>query len=269
MTSGIVLAGLTLLHTLAPAANRPETAVVEAVAEARHDLDLGFTVPGEVTEVLVEPGDRVEKGQPLIRLDDRDGAAQIELFTLRAASTLEIEAAKAEWELAENEAKRLEEALSKSGAAPFEVERARLEAKRAKLAYELFIQRRDETALQLKQSKVLHERFEMTAPMAGTIENVVVEPGEMVEDVRPVLRMVVIDPLRIDAATPVARAATLKVGGPAKIRFRSSGREVAGTIVHVAAVADPGSETRAVRIDIPNPSGEPAGSHVEVTFPTE
>lgn len=257
------IAGAVLFAPISPSfAAQP----VEAVAQARHDLDLGFTVQARVADVAVVEGQRVEAGQLLIRLDDRDGAAQIELFELRAASTLEIEAAKADWELKENEAKRLEEAMSMSGAAPFEVERARLEAKRSRLAYELFVQRRAETALQLEQAKLVHERYRLQAPLAGIIEQVTVEPGEMVEEVRPVLRMVVIDPLRIDAPVPIAQAAALSTGHKAWVKFKASGRVVEASVVNVASVADPGSETRAVRVDVPNPQGEPAGSHVSVSF---
>lgn len=244
----------------------PAAQPVEAVAQARHDLDLGFTVQARVAEVPVVEGQRVEAGQMLIILDDRDGAAQIELFEVRAKSTLEVDAAKAEWDLAENEASRLKEAMGKAGAAPFEVERAVLEATRSRLAYELFRQRRDETALQLKQARLIHERYELKAPVAGVVEQVTVEPGEMVEEVRPVLRLVVTDPLRIDAPVPVSDAAAVKVDQKVWVRFKASGRVVEGKVVNIASVADPGSETRGVRIDVPNKQAEPAGSHVIVSF---
>lgn len=242
--------------------------LIEAVAQARHDLDLGFTLQGKVAEVLVESGDRVVAGQPLVRLDDREGAEQIRLFELRSTSTLEIQAAEAQWKLDENEAKRLEEALSKSGAAPFEVERARLEATRSFLAFELFKQRQEETKIQLLQARLVHDKFELLAPMAGLIEQVVVEPGEMVEEVRPVLRMVVTDPLRIEAPTPMTVASGVKVGQRAWVTFRASGRVLEGKVVSIGMVADPGSETRSVVIDAPNPPevGEAAGSHVVVSF---
>ncbi len=239
---------------------------IEAIAQARHDLDLGLTVQGRVSEVLVEAGARVEAGQPLVRLDDREGAEQIRLFEMRANSTLEIEAAEAEWRLDENEAKRLEDAMSQAGAAPFEVERARLEAKRSFLAHELFKQRRDETRIQLEQARLVHAKYELRAPMAGVIEQVVVEPGEMVEEVRPVLRLVVTDPLRIEVPTPMTIASGIKVGRKAWVKFRASGKVLEGKVVSVGMVADPGSETRSVVIDAPNGEGEPAGSHVVVSF---
>ncbi|MBL8745599.1 MAG: efflux RND transporter periplasmic adaptor subunit [Phycisphaerae bacterium] len=263
MNSSLLFAAFCAVGCLAVGRAEPP---IEAIAQARHDLDLGFTLKGRVSEVLVEPGSAVEAGQLLVRLDDREGAEQIRLFELRAASHLEIDAAEAQWRLAENEAKRLEEAMASAGAAPFEVERARLEARRSFLAYELFKQRQTETQIQLSQSRLLHEKFEMRAPMAGTIERVIVEPGEMVEEVRPVLRLVVTDPLRIEAPTPMSLARGVSRGQAAWVRFRASGNVLEGRVVSIGNVADPGSETRLVVIDAPNPVGEPAGAHVMVSF---
>lgn len=252
----------------APAGPTAAVHVVEAISEPSHDLELGFTVPGRVLEVLVRPGDRVKLGDALIRLDDREGAAQVRLFELRSESTLEADAAEAAWKLAVNEEGRVRDAHAKGGAAAFEVERAELESRRSFLAFELFKQRQQETAIQLQQARAQHDRFSLEAPLAGTVEEVLVEPGEMVEETRPVLRLVVIDPLRIDAPAPIGVAAGLAVGGPAWIRFKDApdAPPLEGRIVNIAAVADPGSETRRVRVEAANPGAMPAGSHVEVVF---
>lgn len=248
------------------AAGGARAAEVEAVAEARYDLELGFTVRGRVSDVAVQAGDAVKAGQKLVTLDDREGAAQLALFEMRAASTLDVDAAEATWKLAENEVRRVSEAAARAGAAAFEVERATLEATRARLTYELAKQRRMELALQTDQARLMHERYTLAAPMGGVIEEVAVSVGELVEEVRPVLRLVVTNPLRASAPVPVVDAAEIEVGAAAWVRFRSSGRVVEGKVSSVAAVADPGSETRAVTIEMPNDAGEPAGSHVVVSF---
>jgi len=38
-------------------------------------------------------------------------------------------------------------------------------------------------------------------------------------------------------------------------------------VIHVAKVADGGSLARMVRVEVPNPSGRPAGEHVLVSVP--
>lgn len=240
---------------------------VEAIAEARYDVDLGFTLRGRVMEVLVEPGARVSAGEALARLDDRESEAQLRLLAVRAESTLEAEAAHAEWLLAEESEKRIRAALEQGGANPFEVREAELETLRKKLGHELFVERQVEASLRLEQAERTHEQFTLLSPIDGVVESVLIDPGELVEEVRPVIRVVNTESLRIDAPAPVGIASGVGVGDGVWVRFKSSpGETIRGTVTHVASVADPGSETRIVRVEIENGSGMPGGSHVQVFF---
>lgn len=54
-----------------------ETLVVSGRVLARSKASLGSPVAGRVEEVLVEEGDRVAAGQPLLRLDEREAAAEL------------------------------------------------------------------------------------------------------------------------------------------------------------------------------------------------
>ena len=46
-----------------------DTARFTGVVRARTESSLGFRVAGKIVERLVDPGDRVHAGQPLMRLD--------------------------------------------------------------------------------------------------------------------------------------------------------------------------------------------------------
>lgn len=50
----------------------PETRIYTGVVTARVQSDLGFRVPGKVTERLVDTGQSVQRGQPLMRIDAND-----------------------------------------------------------------------------------------------------------------------------------------------------------------------------------------------------
>jgi len=253
----------------APGATPVVSAPIEAVAVARHDLRLGFTVPGRVTEVLVEPGQHVEAGQALARLDDRETLTQVEVYTLRAESDLEIQAAEAELGLAQNEEARIRDAFNKSAAGVFEVERAALESRRRKMSVELARQRREEALAQLALARIRHEQNTLRAPIAGKVEQVLIASGEMVEALKPILRLVVTDPLRIEAAVPTSTTLGLEPGDRAVVRLvlPEEDEPLAGRVVHIAQVADPASDTRIVRIEAANPRGLPAGCRVLVEFP--
>lgn len=248
-----------------------QTVTVSAIAKPRHDLRLGFTESGRVVEVLVQPGATVTAGQPLVRLDSREAASQLELISTRSGSTLEIESAQAAYDLARNEEASVREAFNRGGASEFELRRAELRTRQAQLTLELQQREAVEIAHRLALAQVKLEHFTLTAPMSGIVEDIVVEPGEMVEALKPVLRLVVTDPLRIDAHVPSAQSLAMQLGDEAVIRFEVTGpgRTSIGRIVHLASVADAASETRLVRIEVPNPSRLPAGTQVRVEFDAE
>jgi len=257
-----------LCIVLAALAGSVASAQIEAIAKPRSDLELSFTVSGRVDAVLVERGEQVETGQPLLRLDDSESGSRLELLRLRAESELEALAAEAEWKMAVADEKRVRDAHARDAAADFEVERAELEVKRKRLAFELFEQRRIEARHQLRQAEIQHERFTLRAPGSGSVEDINVEAGESIEALRPVIRVVQTDPLIVSAPTPLARSQSLDVGAPAWIRFRLPGETAAreGEIVHIAKVADAASETRIVRIELPNSDDLPAGTPVLVYY---
>jgi multidrug efflux pump subunit AcrA (membrane-fusion protein) len=57
---------------VAVASMEPRTSRFTGVIRARTESNLGFRVAGKIFERLVDPGDRVREGQPLMRLDPID-----------------------------------------------------------------------------------------------------------------------------------------------------------------------------------------------------
>jgi len=258
----------------------PGQAQIAAVTAARHDLKLGMTVPGRVAEIAVKVGDRVEAGDILIRLDDQASRALVDLYTLRAGSTVSIEAAEAEMKLADVEERRVREAFEKDAAGHFEVERAALQTNLARLRLVQAREAHQQAAAQLAQAKIDHSHFTLRAPLTGVVEDIAVSPGETVEQLKPVLRLVVTDPLQIDAHVPTSLTAALATSSRAFIVPRDADTSPSrapgpqpppvapreARIVHIAQVADARSNTRMVRLELPNPGNLPAGNHVLVYF---
>lgn len=243
-------------------------AEVEAITRPSWDLSLGFTITGRVARVAVEPGSRVEAGQILATLDDRQLKAQVDLLTIRAESELAIEAAEAELKLAQNEESRVQSAFEEDAAGAFEVERAGLVTGRARIRLLLAKQKRAEARAQLAQAQVALDQTVLRAPRGGTIETVAIETGEMVQQAKPVVRLVVTDQLRIEAAVPTAHTLGLRTGQMVEVRLGMPGLERASArIESLAAVADPASGTRVVRLMLPNTDGAiPAGTMVHVAL---
>lgn len=240
------------------------------VVTAELDARLAFTVSGAVRAVHVKPGDRVEAGAALVELDDSVGQAQIEVYRLRALSTLAADASEKQWKLAQVEEGLVKEAMSKGSAGQFEVDRATLKTQLAHLEYQKAQQDQREAELALKQAEAMHAQRTLRAPEAGVVEEVAVQRGEGADPSRPVVRIVSIEALRVEVNPPVGETAGLVVGGTARVEFGAGegGKktEVKAVISSIAAVADARSQTRLVRLSLKNPGNLPAGVQVRVEF---
>jgi len=241
---------------------------VRAITRASEDLRLAFPVPGRVAETLVEPGDEVTAGQPLIRLERADSAARVELLRSRASSTIEIERADAAWKLAKVKEAGIRQAVDRGAGASFELQEAELRTLAAQLTLELERQHKHEAELELQQAEALHAQRELTAAIDGVVDVVLVSNGDTVQAFDAIARLVSTNKFWVDASTPTRRTLSLAVGDPAWVRYVDDPDApiARGSIKHLAQVADASSGTRLVRVEIDNPDNGPAGRHVEVFF---
>lgn len=160
--------------TVAPAlsANRSFTGVVHA----RTESNLGFRVSGKVTEKLVEAGDVVRKGQPLLRLDGTDYA--LATSAARAAVT----AAQARLVQLDADEQRLRR-LAGTGAVStqaYEQAKAAADTARAQL---------DAERARARQSDHQGDYAVLLADMDGVVMEVAAEPGQVVAPGQTVVKL--------------------------------------------------------------------------------
>lgn len=146
------------------------------VVTARTESDLGFRVSGKVIKRLVDPGDRVKRGDTLLILDIQD----FEL-ALRAAKT-RVNAASARMAQVQEDERRYRR-LSKTGAISrqiFDQSTTNLKVAEAELA-----------AAASEASQVAHRRdySTLTADADGVITEVLVERGHVVSEGQIVARL--------------------------------------------------------------------------------
>lgn len=241
---------------------------IEGMTVARYDLNLGFEINGVVDEVLVEPGQHVEAGTVLVRLNALDVEALVAQLRIRAESPFEMESAYANWQLGRLEHEQIMQAHRQGGATEVEVKRAALQVERDRLTYELCKQRQEEARLQLRQAEVNAARYTLRAPRDGIVESVSVSKGEFVREVTPVLRFVVISTLRVEVPTPNRIADSLRVGDAAAVDFDDPGEPepITAKVVQISAIGDPASGLRKVTLEFRNPMERAAGETVRVEF---
>lgn len=192
---------------------------VNTTGQVRSDAEgrIRVEVAGTVERVLVRPGDRVRKGQPLIELDPRPFDLDLQ----------EAEVALRERQQAYEDLYRPDSAAT--GQMPSQV---RLDA---------FVIRSGLAAarVRLERAKLARERAVIVAPFAGVVDRVTTVPGDRVNTGQDVGALVDLTNLRIEAAVLEHDLPLIKVGGEAVISSAAMrGQAVNGRVVAVLPLVD-------------------------------
>ena len=197
-------------------------------------------VAGLVSEVLVEAGDSVRRGDTLLRLDEV--MARIEQQQSRA----QLNEARARLKEAKRQRDEAAE-LVKNKHIPsttYEATIADVEINEATVA-------RLEAAYAMQKEIVT--RHKILAPFDGVVTGKLVESGEWVDTRTPLFELAQIDVLRVDIPLPQYYYNLVGVGTPVSIRFDSlPDRIFEANITMKVPMGSPSARTFPVRIDIRN-----------------
>jgi len=270
-------AGIVAVVSLATAGPPHADRDVAAITRPSEDITLSSTLPVRVAKVLVKDGDTVKPGQTLVQLDDAAERIQLEQLKAQADDDTRIKAAIAQLDQKKLDLKRIVEARRKGVATELEEEHARLEVTISDLSLTLTRFEHAQNQRKHEEAKVRVDRLRLSVPASDKdkpgdtfkVRKVFVSRGESVDRLKEVIRIIKIDPLKIDVPVPmtVALALKLKTGQTAHVFFPDEkDKPNKGTITYVADEADAASATLTVRVEVPNPTESPAGQQVTVRF---
>jgi RND family efflux transporter MFP subunit len=245
-----------------------ETIIEEAITKPSEDRTVSFIRSGLVAKVFVKDDDLVKAGQTLAKLDD--AAERIQLLQLEetAKDITQLEAEKAQWEHAKIELQLKEEA-HKNGVAPkLEVMQAEMQVRIADARVKIAEFNNKINKLRFKEASIQVERMALRSPIDGIVEEVAIDEGEAVDtQMRPVIRIIRIDPMWVDVNVPTRPARKyLRKGQSARVQFEGIDKPKTGTIIKISSDADSASDTVRVRVEVPNPEKRGTGETVTVTF---
>lgn len=255
--------------------SRPWPMTAKGVIESEEDVQLASQVTGQISEVLVDEGDRVQKGQLLARLDRGKIEARIAaaeaLLRQAAARSREVEQGYRQEDIAaalhtvdrasaiNNEARKTldrQERLFSQGAVTrvardrseeaWLVAQADLNQARAQLEKMQKGPRSEELAAaqaeqqraraELSLLQVLLNDYQMSSPIDGVVINRFRDPFEAVDIGTPLLTIVNPEKLRVWAEVEESDAGLIKVGQSVSVTVDAhSGQEFRGEVTKVYA----------------------------------
>lgn len=240
----------------------------EAVTKPSKDRTISFIRPGLVAEVLVKDGDIVASDQLLAKLDDAAEQFQLQQLKATAEDTTEIEAEKAQLESAQLDLELKKGVRSKGAVTRLELKMAETQVKIAEARVKIAEFKHRMNKLRYREAVAQLARMELRSPIDGIVDEIAVDEGEAVDNqMRPVMRIISIDPMWIDVNVPTRQARKyLRKGQSARVYFEGASAAKTGKIIQVAADADAASDTVRVRVELPNPEKRGTGETVTVEF---
>lgn len=248
-------------------AAQTEPTVIRATTAPSDTRRLGFDIRGVVRKLDVERGDAVKSGQLLMSLDDTEERARLDFANRRADVTQQVAEAEARVELSEVELAIRQRNFEQKVVNELELKRAEAELKIARARLAQAKHEGQVFAAEAAAQRARVERFSLHTPMDGFIEEIIVKAGENVDESRPVINVVDIDPLHVEVRLLDTRQVQqLRVGQSLEVRY-PNGQWSSATIDFIGKVGDARSGTLLFRLKWPNPGLVPAGQAVEVQVP--
>lgn len=224
------------------------------IVEARVQSDLGFRVGGKILERCINLGQRVQKGQVLMRLDS------VDLNLALAAQQANVEAARARYTQTKADEARFA-ALVASGAVShqeYDQARAAFDSAKAQLAA---------AEAQAKVSGNSSEYAVLLADADGVIVRTLSEPGQVVAAGQAVIQLAHDGPR--EASINLPEGVRPDLGATASARLYGREQMYPARLRELSEAADPASRTFAARYVLEGEAAAaPLGSTVTITLVT-
>lgn len=253
--------------------------VVSGKLEALSSANVVPKTGGKVASIPVDVGSEVAEGDLLVSLDAADLAALVDLYAaqLEKARNSDLPAQKnqAEFNLANSEAafktaeadyQRNKQLLASGVISKQQFEQYEKQYLQAKASYESAQNALDilvnatipetirQCEAQLKKAQADFANTIIKAPISGVVTARNVNPGEMAGTTQPVVTLVNLDTVVVQANVSEDQVNKIRVGQELKVKIGSvQDAPFAGTVTNIALAANSSTKAYPVKIQIQNP----------------
>jgi RND family efflux transporter MFP subunit len=259
-----ILIGLSLVasvHAAEPAATVAvqfreveQTYSVDGVVEATHQATVSAQISGRVKSVMFDVGDRVNKGQIILRIDESEANQAV------AGSNAQVAQSQAALSNARMNYERSQQLFAQKF-----ISQAALD--KAKADFDMAEAQSKASAAGAQQSALAKSYTSVIAPYAGVVSARMVEMGEMVTVGKPLMTGFDPSELRIIANVPQYKLAEIGQRPSAKVEVPELGRWLKVASVMVQPSADARTHSTQVRVNLPaNEKGIYPGMFVRTHF---
>lgn len=267
--AGLALSAASLLSpvSLAQDAGLPD---VSCVIMPSLMVDVASSVPGVLSAVNVDRGHIVKRGQIVATLDSGVEQAELALAKARAGIVSEVKLNEVNLSYDERTRDRLSSLEKGEMASKQEQDRAARNAALSKWRVKQAKDISELRTLERARSEEILKRKSISSPISGVVVTRYRTKGEYVKE-QPILRVVQLNPLHVEAAVPMEYYGDVTVGMRASIRSHSDTAQAYNSTVEVVdSVGDPTTNSFGVRLSLPNENlSIAAGNKCNLSFIAE
>ncbi|RPJ57089.1 MAG: efflux RND transporter periplasmic adaptor subunit [Acidobacteria bacterium] len=229
---------------------------VELTGELRAlaQVNVGPKISGRLSEVLVDNGDYVKKGQILARIDDQE----IEQQVIRSRASLRVAEAglkqdQANLENLKSQLRRSESLYADRLVSLQSLEDLRSQVLGGEAQAELGEAQINQARAELRELEIQLEQTRLYAPMSGYVGERTLHPGALVTPSSSILSVLDLSRLKTIVAAPEQHLRKLRVGLTARVAVDAYPNEsFSGAITRISPMLDPETRAAEVEIIIPN-----------------
>lgn len=233
-----------------------QTYSAEGLVEATQQSTVSAQIGGRVKEINFDVGDRVKKGQVIVRIDEREAAQAM------AGSQAQVLQAQANLQNAKSTYERSRQLLAQKFISQAALDKAQADYKIAQAQAAV-------SEAGASQAALTHGYTAVVAPYSGIVSVRMVELGEMVMPGKPL--MTGFDPggMRVVVSVPQYKLAEIGANPEAMVELPSLDRWIKAASTTVQPVADARTHSTQVRVYLPaNEAGIYPGMFVRAHFVT-
>lgn len=230
--------------------------VVEAVGTLRaaETSQLAAQMMGNIVEIRVREGDRVQRGQVLAVLDEAQPRAALDRATAADSAALqEIAASESDFALSEATYKRYQTLYDKKSVSPQEFDEIRARYQAAQARREMARAGQAQAKAALQQAHTALGYTHIVAPFDGLVTEKKADVGTLASPGMPIFTVEDLCRYRLEATVNETDLQYVRQGQHVAVSVDALGdRELKGKIVEIVPAADPASRSFLVKVELPS-----------------
>ncbi len=233
---------------------------LHGIARPSQQADLPSLVRGTINTIHVQEGESVQKGSPLITIDDRVPRARLMAAEIKANLTGALSRAEVRFRIAESRCHRMQAAMQRGAAADFELEEAVAARDEALAAVNMQRDILKAAEAEREMAEAQLAQYTISAPFNGMIIEIHQRSGTVDLSV-PVITIVSLETLEVELHLPSRMFGTIQRGEQVELRASEPvSRIIPARVLSVSPIINSASRTFRCLLHMDNSTGEfPAG----------